>query len=84
MKTEKIVMTRKLQGPGGYHKAAIVLVDREVLPEGEPKMIALRSTGLIEIIEIRNRLYKGKTKNCAFWRAVEELREKCEDLNRSS
>lgn len=61
-----------------YRKVAVVEVEDDF--DGEPAMISNRARGVIRIVDIWDRVYKGKTSKCAYARALHEAEELLETL----
>lgn len=82
---EAIVMTASAKMPsscwGRYGKVGLVIVDRDELPVGEPAMISERAIGVVEIIEVWDRLNMGTTDRCAFAKAKIAAGRRAEMIN---
>lgn len=70
---------RNCGGWGSYVKIAVVEVESGRL--SEPTMISDRARGVIEVVEVWERVYKGKTDRCAAARARREAEALAEQLN---
>lgn len=66
-----------------YRRVAVMKVDLDQLPAGrdEPTMISERARGVIEIVQLWEKLYNGKTERCSFARALREAEELADRLN---
>jgi hypothetical protein len=71
---------------GTYRRVAVVLVDVEFLREQgreTPAMISEQAAGIVRIIRTWENLNVGKTKRCAYERALAEAHALCMGLNQS-
>lgn len=66
---------------GRYARVAVVAVDREVLPAGEPKMISARAIGVKTIVRTWEKCHVGSTERSAVRRAIAEADELAAALN---
>jgi len=81
METEYIVEVRQAKMPttcwGRYGRVALM----EVEAGTKPKMISERARGVVRIVALRDRLFWGKSDDCALWRAYYELLDQASELN---
>jgi hypothetical protein len=77
-----VVMTGSAQMPsscwGHYKRVAVVETD---LAEGQPRFIGERAKGLVRIVETWERRNVGKTKRCAYRKALLEAQTLADKLN---
>lgn len=82
---EFVALSRAARMPrscwGRYLRVAVVAVNRDVLPEGEPRMISRRSRGVEWVVETWERVRVGKTAGCAAARAMQEAQALARELN---
>ena len=83
MSTEYIIMTATAKMPasnryGRYGKVALC----EVQKGQQPKMISPRARGMVRVVEVRDRLFRGSTPRCAFQKALAELTARAAELNK--
>ena len=81
--TNFIVMTARAKMPvrcfnsASYHRVAVL----EVEVGAVPTMISARERGVVRVVATWERLFKGKTKRCAFERALAEAEQMATELN---
>lgn len=86
-KIEAIVMTRSAKCPSSWtwshprRRVAVVLVDRDIIPTGEPSMISDRSRGVHGIVETWERLYVGSSERSQYAVALREACDMAARLN---
>ena len=80
-----IVMVRSTKMPSKvkarYLKVALVRVAPGYGPDNEPSMISHRARGVIEIVDLRDRLHAGGGDGTAAARAIRELQAEADRLN---
>lgn len=78
-----VVMDKATKMPsscwGIYRKVAVVAVADDFC--NTPSMISLRARGVIEIVELWDRLNVGTTERCAYRRALAEAEALAHELN---
>jgi hypothetical protein len=53
-------------------------------PDGYIKMISNRARGVVRIIRVWDRLHRGKTRRCAYWRAYREAKAMVAELEKGT
>ena len=83
---EAIVMVRTAKMPatcwGRYARVGVVIVDRDIVPEGEPAMLSKRARGVVRVVETWEACHVGTTERCASARAFAEATTMAERCNR--
>lgn len=85
MASEYIIMVRRSRMPsscfGGcsYYKIGLL----EVVKGARPKMISKRAKGVVRVIRVWDRLFRGKTTNCVFSKTHKEACDLRDELEKN-